>query len=105
MKELYLATPLFIRDFFHFVSSYHIFGVIPLDIIAHLSVSTTITLLLRKMKMSYLVVFSTITLIGLTKEYYDWFAMTSSVPEFFKDMAMNFLYPTLSYAIYKLKKK
>ena len=105
MKELYLATPQPIHDFLAFVGSYQLFGVIPLDIIAHLTVSITITLLLLRFKKNYLLPFCVMLIIGLLKEYYDSFAMTNSMGEHIKDMCMNLLYPTVRYVIHRIKLK
>ncbi len=94
-----------INKIFNFIGTYRLFGIIPLDIIAHLFISTVITIFLLKMKKGYGVVFLTMIILGSIKEYYDSFVMTSHILEHIKDMAVNLTYPTISFFIHKIKSK
>ncbi len=58
-----------INKIFNFIGTYRLFGIIPLDIIAHLFISTVITIFLLKMKKGYGVVFLTMIILGSIKEY------------------------------------
>jgi hypothetical protein len=104
MHELHQMN-LEINKIFHFIGTYRLFGIIPLDIIAHLFISTVITVFLLKLKKGYGVVFLTMIIIGSIKEYYDSFVMTSHILEHVKDMAVNLTYPTISFFIHKIKTK
>ena len=104
MKEL-LEINLEINKMFNFIGTYRLFGIIPLDIIAHLIVSILITVTLLRLKRGYGVVFFTMITLGLMKEYYDSFVMTSHLLEHTKDMIVNLFYPCLSYFIYKIKQR
>jgi hypothetical protein len=94
-----------INSFLNFVGNYRIAGFFPLDILAHLLVSIIVTVTLRRKKYGYSVIFLTMLVLGISKEYYDSFVMNSHILEHTKDMIMNLIYPTISYGIYKIKKK
>lgn len=104
MQDL-LQINIEINKMFNFIGTYRLFGIIPLDIVAHLFVSTLITVMLLKMKRGYAVVFLAMIIIGSIKEYYDSFVMTSHILEHVKDMAVNLTYPTISFFIHRLKRK
>ena len=104
MKEIYLSSPE-LNNFLGFIGTYQLFGLIPLDIIAHLLVSIFLTLTILKLTKSYLWVFLIIGSLGLFKEYYDSFSMTSNIAEHVKDMSVNFIYPIISFTISKIKRK
>ena len=104
MKEIYQSSPQ-LNNLLSFIGTYQLFGIIPLDIIAHLIVSIIITLIILRLTKSYLGVFLVLGTLGLVKEYYDSFSMTSTMIEHVKDMCVNFVYPLISYAISKLKRK
>ena len=88
----------YLHSFFEFISHNSFFG-IPLDILAHLFMGAFFSVLLLKKTKSYLITFSFILFIALTKEYYDQNVMTNTLQENIKDIIVTlvpflFLYLT-----------
>ena len=104
MKDLYLANT-DLNNILSFIGTYQIFGIIPLDIVAHLIVTIALTIIILRLTKSYLLVFFVIFTLGIIKEYYDSFAMTSHILEHVKDMIVNLIYPLISFFISKIKEK
>ncbi len=104
MKELYQAKEAIV-DILEFIATYRLFGILPLDIIAHLVVSITITIIVLRYKKSYTWVFGILIVLGLAKEYYDSFALSANILEHIKDMIINLIYPLVRYGVKKLKEE
>ena len=86
----------FIHDIFEFISSNSL-GPIPMDIIAHLVLSTLIYVVLTKyFRLKFLASFAIILALALAKEIYDLPRLSSTPAEHFKDIAFSIIVPGFS---------
>lgn len=94
-----------INNILSFIGSFRLFGIIPLDIIAHLSISTIITIALRKLKSNYYSIILIISILGITKEIYDSTIVECHILEHVKDMCINITFPIISFFINEINKQ
>lgn len=92
----------YLHSFFEFISHNSFFG-IPLDIIAHLFVGAFIAIFFINRTKNYLITFSFILFIALTKEYYDQNVMTNTLQENIKDIVVTLMPLLLLYLIHQLR--
>ena len=94
------------RELFSYISKTKIGGVIPLDVVAHLTVSYAIFiyLLVKKNKQPKLAYFI-VVMLSVLKEVNDSFTMTNTIEENIKDIFVSLFLPTLVMAVRYLKRK
>ena len=95
-----------IHNFFGFISTYEIAGVIPLDLLLHLLVGMIITLVGVYKNLSLKVIFFFLLLVALGKELNDYiFHLPRDPWEYISDFLITFTYIALLFGTRKLKQK
>lgn len=89
---------------FEYISHNSLFGVIPLDVIAHSVIGYIIVYVLLKKNVNFVVALGVVLLTAIGKELYDAPVMTSSWGESIKDIFFTMSLPTLL-ALIRLSKR
>lgn len=88
------------------ISTSKLFGIIPVDIIAHLTLSAAITHQLLNLKWKSRHILITILALGLLKEYFDSFRIGgTTLFESSKDLIVTLLYPCIFLKINSKKRR
>jgi len=83
-----------IHPIFEFISG-HSLGVIPLDILAHLTISALIMLIMLKMRVSAQKIILTVLALAILKELYDLPRLSNTPIENLKDIVVSMLIPVV----------
>ncbi len=85
------------------ISTYLVFGFIPMDKLLHFIVGAILAVGLRLSGRTFKTMFIVIGVIAVIKEVIDSFTMNSFLREHSLDILVTFIYPTLMYGIHRLK--
>jgi hypothetical protein len=88
-----------------FFSNTKLFGVIPLDIVMHLSVSYALMIILLIKKVRFLYAYFFVFFLAIAKEIFDSFSLTNTIQENLKDLIVSMIFPTLLLLVWKIKHK
>lgn len=101
-----------IRTFTHgihyvlgYISNTKIAGVIPLDIVMHLTISYTLMIILLLRKVRFIYAYLLVLFLAIGKEVFDSFSLTNTISENFKDLVVSMIFPTILMIVWKLKRK
>lgn len=86
-----------------FISSYYVFGLLPLDKVLHFIVGVFVTIVLRKWGASMRRTVTVLLLFALLKELIDSFTLNNSFFEHCIDVFATMIYPMLVWLIIMLK--
>lgn len=79
------------------ISVTKIFGIIPLGMVLHISISAAITVILLKRGMKFKYVALIVFLVGLSKEILDCFVLNNTLKKHILDMCYDMSYPAFLY--------
>jgi hypothetical protein len=77
------------------ISTYQIFGFIPLDKVLHVLVGMIITIVLRTFKLRMGLVFTIVFLLAVAKEINDTFVLNNTMEEHILDILVSIAYPLI----------
>jgi hypothetical protein len=77
------------------ISTYQIFGFIPLDKVLHVLVGMIITIVLRTFKIRMGLVFTIVFLLAVAKEINDTFVLNNTMEEHILDILVSIAYPLI----------
>ncbi len=87
------------------ISTYLVFGFIPLDKLLHFLVGAIVAIGLRLSGRSFRSVFIVVAILAIAKEVNDSFILNNSIIENGLDIIVTLAYPILIYGIDRIKKR
>lgn len=85
------------------ISTYRIFGFIPLGMLLHVGISAAITIILLKRGMKFKNVCFVVFAIGLSKEILDTFVLNNTLKKHILDMCYDMSFPAFLYIRERLR--
>lgn len=94
-----------VKDLLYYINHNKLFGLIPLDIVAHILVSYFYTLFGLFFKFKLHIIFISLFCLEIAKEVYDSTTLQSPWAEHIKDVIVTFLYPAYVLILRYVKRK
>ncbi len=92
-----------IHSILGYISNAKIVGIIPLDIVLHLSVSYLLMVLLILKKVPFRFAYLSVFILSISKEIFDSFSLTNELEENLKDLTISMILPTVLLIVWKIK--